>query len=79
MCEQEVISKGDIVIEDDVWLGMGAKVMDGVCIGRGSVIGAGAVVTGDIPPYSIALGVPARVVRKRGTEEARAGMLESDR
>lgn len=78
MCEQEVISKGDIVIEDDVWLGMGAKVMDGVCIGRGSVIGAGAVVTSDIPPYSITLGVPARVVRKRGAGKSRFKMPESD-
>lgn len=77
MCRQELTSKGDIVIEDDVWLGMGAKVMDGVRIGRGSVIGASAVVTNDIPPYSIALGVPACVVRKRGTEESRARMLES--
>lgn len=66
MCEQELTSKGDIVIEDDVWLGMGVKVMDGVCIGRGAVIGANAVVTEDIPPYSIAAGIPARVIRKRG-------------
>ena len=76
MCKQELTSKGDIVIEDDVWLGMGAKVMDGVRIGRGSVIGAGAVVTNDIPPYSIALGIPARVVRQRGTEESRSRILE---
>jgi acetyltransferase-like isoleucine patch superfamily enzyme len=41
-------------------------VLDGVRIGRGSVIGAGAVVTTDIPPYSIAVGVPARVVKTRG-------------
>ncbi len=62
---QGLSSKGDIVIEDDVWLGMGVKVMDGVRIGRGAVVGANAVVTKDIPPYSIAVGVPARVVRKR--------------
>lgn len=65
MCKQGLISRGDIVIEDDVWLGMGAKVMDGVRIGRGAIVGAGAVVTEDIPEYAIALGVPARVVRRR--------------
>jgi acetyltransferase-like isoleucine patch superfamily enzyme len=65
MCKQELISKGDIVVEDDVWLGTGAKVMDGVHIGRGAIIGAGAVVTRNVPPYTIAVGVPARVIRKR--------------
>jgi acetyltransferase-like isoleucine patch superfamily enzyme len=65
MSAQGLTSKGDIVIEDDVWLGMGVKVMDGVRIGQGAVVGANAVVTKDIPPYHIAVGVPARVVRKR--------------
>ncbi len=65
MSRQELTSKGDIIIEDDVWLGMGVKVMDGVCIGQGAVVGANAVVTKDIPPYSIAVGVPARVIGKR--------------
>ncbi len=54
-----------IVIEDDVWIGAGAIVNKGVRIGRGSVIGSGAVVTRDIPPYSIAVGVPCRVVKSR--------------
>jgi acetyltransferase-like isoleucine patch superfamily enzyme len=54
-----------IKIEDDVWLGAGSIVLDGVTIGRGSVIGAGAVVTRDIPTYSIAVGVPARVIKRR--------------
>ena len=54
-----------VKIEDDVWLGAGAIVLDGVTIGKGSVIGAGAVVTKDIPPYSVAVGVPARVTKKR--------------
>jgi acetyltransferase-like isoleucine patch superfamily enzyme len=57
-----------IVIEDDCWLGSGVKVMDGVTIGRGSVIGAGAVVTHDIPPYSVAVGIPARPLKGRKTE-----------
>jgi len=54
-----------IVIEDDCWLGSGVRVVDGVTIGQGSVIGAGAVVTKDIPPYSIAVGVPAKVIGQR--------------
>lgn len=63
--EQGIVRKGGVVIEDDVWLGAGVIVPDGVRIGTGSVIGAGAVVTKDIPPYSIAVGVPARVVANR--------------
>jgi acetyltransferase-like isoleucine patch superfamily enzyme len=55
-----------IVIEDDVWLGSSAIVLGGVTVGRGSVVGAGAVVTNSLPPYSIAQGVPARVVGVRG-------------
>lgn len=52
-----------IVIEDDVWLGVRVTVLKGVRIGKGSVVGAGSVVTQDIPPRSLAFGVPARVVR----------------
>ena len=66
MREQPLTSRGDIIIEDDVWLGLNVCVMDGVTIGRGAVIGAGSVVTRDIPPYAIAGGVPARVISYRG-------------
>jgi len=62
-----------IVIEEDVWCGCGVKVMRGVTIGRGSVIAAGSVVTKDIPPYSIAMGVPARVARQRTHADAHTG------
>jgi len=62
--EQGVTAQG-IVIEDDVWLGAGVTVVDGVTVGRGSIIGAGAVVTSDIPPYSIAVGIPAKPVKDR--------------
>jgi acetyltransferase-like isoleucine patch superfamily enzyme len=65
MREQPLTSKGGIVLEEDVWLGAHVCVMDGVRIGKGSIVGAGAVVTQDIPPFSIAAGVPARVIRPR--------------
>lgn len=63
--EQEIVSAGDIVLEDDVWLGLSVQVLDGVTIGKGTVVGAGAVVTKDLPPDCVAVGVPARVIRHR--------------
>ena len=53
------------VIEDDAWIGGNACILDGVTVGRGAVVGAGAVVTKNIPPYAVAMGNPARVVRGR--------------
>jgi acetyltransferase-like isoleucine patch superfamily enzyme len=61
-----------ITIEDDVWIGANAVVLDGVTIGKGAVIAAGAVVTKDVPPLAIAAGVPAKVVRRRGEEKSSA-------
>jgi acetyltransferase-like isoleucine patch superfamily enzyme len=55
----------DIKIGDDVWFGAGVMVLPGVTIGSHSVLGAGSVVTRDIPAFSIAVGVPARVIRSR--------------
>jgi acetyltransferase-like isoleucine patch superfamily enzyme len=63
--KQPLESKGDIVIEDDAWLGFGVIVLDGVRIGKGAVVGAGSVVTSDIPDGAIAIGSPARVVKMR--------------
>lgn len=65
--KQPLQTKGGIFIEDDVWLGYGVIVLDGVRIGKGAVIGAGAVVTHDIPDEAIAIGVPARVVKLRSS------------
>ena len=59
-------NEGEITIEDDVWLGANVVVTKDVRIGRGCVIGAGSIVTRDLPPNSIAVGVPARVVSSRG-------------
>lgn len=59
------VSRGDVVIGNDVWLGNGCTILSGVTIGDGAVIAANATVTRDIPPYAIAAGNPARVVRLR--------------
>jgi acetyltransferase-like isoleucine patch superfamily enzyme len=64
--EQPLQTKGGIVIGDDAWLGVGAIVLDGVRIGKGAVIGAGSVVTNDVPDNAISMGVPACVVKMRG-------------
>ncbi len=65
MALQGQVFKGGVTIEDDVWIGGGCQILDGVTIGKGSIIGAGAIVTKDIPPYSIAFGNPATVRRTR--------------
>jgi len=54
-----------VIIEDDVWIGNRATILHGVRIGEGAIVGAGAVVTKDVPAYSIVVGVPARVIRYR--------------
>lgn len=59
----------EVSIGHDVWIGARAIVLDGVVIGNGAIIGAGAVVTSDVPPYAIAVGVPARVARYRFTPD----------
>ena len=65
MAKQGFRGKGGVFIEDDVWLGASVVVQDGVRIGKGSVIGACSLVNKDIPPYSIAYGVPARIHESR--------------
>lgn len=55
----------DIIIEDDCWIGYGVQILPGVTIHKGAVIGAGAIVTKDIPEYGIAVGVPAKVIKYR--------------
>ncbi|MFH2124852.1 MAG: acyltransferase [Pseudomonadota bacterium] len=60
------VTTSPIKIGNDVWIGYGAVITKGVVIGDGCVIGANSVVTRDIPPYSVAVGVPARVIKQRG-------------
>ena len=62
-------NKGDIVLGNDVWIGYEAVILSGVTIGDGAIVGARAVVTKDVPPYTIVAGVPARPIRKRFDEE----------
>jgi acetyltransferase-like isoleucine patch superfamily enzyme len=65
MSHQSLQSKGPIVVEDDAWLGVGVIVLSGVRIGKGAVVGAGAVVTHDVPDGAIVAGAPARLIRMR--------------
>ena len=61
--DQQGVTTQPVVVEDDVWIGANAVVLPGVTVGRHSVIAAGAVVTRDVPPFSLAAGVPARIIR----------------
>ena len=65
------------IIESDVWMGMGCHIKEGVHIHTGAIIGMGSVVTKDIPPYEIWGGVPAKLIRKRFSDEVTEMLLES--
>ena len=71
---QPLQTKGGITIDDEVWLGHGVIVLSGVRIGKGAVVGAGSVVTRDVPAGAIVVGVPARIVKARD-----AGALPAER
>ena len=68
MVKQPLVSRGGVQIEDDVWLGVKVIIMDGITIGKGAIIGAGSVVTKDIPAFSIAVGTPAKVIKMRNDQ-----------
>jgi virginiamycin A acetyltransferase len=67
--KEDLPSKGDTVIGNDVWIGQNVTFLPGVHVGDGCIIGANAVVASDIPPYSVVVGNPARVIRKRFDDE----------
>ena len=69
-------NQGDIVIGNDVWIGYEAVILAGVTIGDGAIIGARAVVTKDVPPYTIVGGVPAKPIRKRFSDSDISRLLE---
>ncbi len=65
MVDQGEVEFPQAVVEEDVWIGQRAIIMPGVRLGRGSIVGAGAVVTRDVPPYAVVGGVPARLIKMR--------------
>jgi len=76
--KNEAVSKGDIVLDDDVWIGANVTVLSGVHIGQGVVVAAGAVVNSDVPPYAVVGGVPAKVIRYRFNERIINKLLKID-
>ncbi len=72
----KIDNKWDIIIENDVWIGSDVKFLQGIRIGDGAVIGAGALVTKDVAPYAIVGGVPAKLIRKRFSDEDIEFLLE---
>lgn len=76
--KKEGISKGDIVIEDDVWIGANAIILSGVHIGQGAIVAAGAVVNKDVEPYAIVGGVPAKTIGYRFSMEIREKLANFD-
>lgn len=75
---EEALTKGGIEVADDVWIGARATILDGVHIGRGAVIAAGAVVTKDVPPYAIVGGLPATILRYRFQDELIQRLVKFD-
>lgn len=74
----EAIGKGDIVIGDDVWIGLNAIICSGVTIGKGAVIAAGSVVTKTVEPYAIVGGNPAKLIRYRFDSDIRKILMDID-
>lgn len=76
--KEESLDKGNIVLNDDVWIGNEVTIMSGVKIGQGAVIGTKALVTHDIPPYAIAAGIPAKIIKYRFDEKTIKKLLDID-
>lgn len=74
--EAEALSKGDIVIDDDVWIGFGCLILSGVHLARGTVVAAGSVVVSSTEPYSIVGGNPAKLIRKRFSDATIARLMK---
>jgi virginiamycin A acetyltransferase len=74
----EASSKGNIVIEDDVWVGMNTLILSGITIGKGIIIGAGSIVTKDVEPFSIVAGNPAMKIKMRFTKPIRDKLMKLD-
>jgi acetyltransferase-like isoleucine patch superfamily enzyme len=74
----DAVSKGDIIIGDDVWIGTNSIILSGVTIGQGAIIAAGAVVSHNVPPYAIFGGVPARLIKYRFSEKVISELIKLD-
>ena len=76
--DEPAISKGPIVVEDDVWIGDAAWILSGVTLKKGAVVGTGSIVTHDVPPYAIVAGNPAKVIKYRFPQEVIDKLLKFD-
>jgi acetyltransferase-like isoleucine patch superfamily enzyme len=74
---EDIVSKGGINIENDVWIGTHSVILSGVNIGTGAVVAANSVVTSDVPPYAIVAGSPAKIIKYRFNEQTINQLLES--
>ena len=75
---KEAKSKGDIIVKDDVWIATNSIILSGVTIGQGAIVGAGSVVTKDVPPYAIVAGNPAKVIKYRFEPEIIEKLVKFD-
>lgn len=76
--ENESLTKGKIILEDDVWIGVGSTILSGISLGQGCVVAAGSVVTKSFPPYAIVGGNPARIIKMRFDENVLNSLKEAD-
>lgn len=76
--DTEAFGKGNIIVDDDVWIGYGATIMSGIHIGQGAVITAKAVVTKDVPPYAVVGGIPAKIIKYRFDENMIKELVKID-
>lgn len=74
----EALSKGDIVLKDDVWIGANSIILSGITINQGAIVAAGSVVTKDIPPYAIVGGNPAKIIKYRFSQKIIEKLLNID-
>lgn len=75
-CKNNIVSKGDIVIGNDVWIGAAAILLHGITIGDGAIVAAGSLVCKDVPPYTIVGGNPCRTIRKRYSDQQIDALLK---